>query len=111
MEKDNFIKKNLVIFRQGEVGNGFYYVKKGLIKIVSMKSDQKERILDIVGSGFFIGEQAIDDLPYYSTSISHINSVLYYFSKEDIEESNAKRSKYDCVIGSIPFFKRKTTIK
>ena len=65
-------------------------MEKGLIKIVSEKSDKNERILDIVGSGFIIGEQAIDGFPYYSTSISHVNSVLYYFSKKDIEKLTQK---------------------
>ncbi|EKN68437.1 hypothetical protein BABA_12360 [Neobacillus bataviensis LMG 21833] len=81
-----FFKEKSIIFRQGDVGSGFYYVKKGLIKIVSGKSDKNERILDIAGPGLLIGEQTIDNLPYYSTAISHEDSVLYYFSEKDYED-------------------------
>lgn len=105
--KRQFYKEKSIIFRQGEVGNGFYYVEKGLIKIVSEKSNQKERILDIVGSGFIIGEQAFDDLPYYSTSISHMNSVLYYFSKNDIEQLTQKDPNMIVLLAQSLFLKEK----
>ena len=102
--KRQFYKEKSIIFRKGEVGNGFYYVEKGLIKIVSEKSNQKERMLDIVGSGFIIGEQALDDLPYYSTSISHMNSVLYYFSKNDIEQLTQKDPNMIVLLAQSLFF-------
>ena len=85
-----FFKEKSVIFQQGNVGSGFYYIEKGLIKIVTMKSDDSERILDLAGPGVIIGEQVIDDLPYYSTAISQQDSVLYYFSKKDYEELSQK---------------------
>ncbi len=91
--KRQFFKEKSVVFKQDEVGSGFYYVKKGLIKIVSEGTSKNERILDIVGPGYLIGEQALDDLPFYSTAISHVDSVLYYFSKNDIEELTVKNSE------------------
>ena len=85
-----FYKESSVIFEQGDVGNGFYYIKDGLIKIVSTRSDKNERILDIAGPGLLIGEQIIDQLPYYSTAISQADSVLYYFTKKDYENLTRK---------------------
>ena len=32
-----FYKESSVIFEQGEVGEGFYYIKDGLIKIISTR--------------------------------------------------------------------------
>lgn len=81
-----FFKEKSNIFKQGDVGRGFYYIKKGVIKIVSAKSNQNQRILDIAGPGLIIGEQVMDDLPYYSTAISHVDCVLYYFTKKNYEE-------------------------
>lgn len=80
-----FIKAKTIIFRQGEMGQGFYYIEKGIIKVCSLNTDTNERILDITGPGILIGEHTIDQLPYYSTAISHEDSVLYYFTKEDYE--------------------------
>ncbi|WP_052343600.1 Crp/Fnr family transcriptional regulator [Bacillus massiliigorillae] len=85
-----FFKEKTVIFEQGDIGSGFYFVKKGLIKIKSKRNDENSRILDIVGPGRIIGEQTIDHLPYYSTAISHVDSILYYFTNNDFEELTQK---------------------
>ena len=105
--KRQFFKGKSVIFQQGDAGNGFYYMKKGLIKIVSVKSARNERILDIVGPGCLIGEQAIDGLPYYSTSISHVDSVLYYYSNEDIEKLTQRDSDMISLLAQSLFSKEK----
>ncbi|MFC5589751.1 Crp/Fnr family transcriptional regulator [Sporosarcina soli] len=83
--KRQFFKAKTIIFRQGEIGSGFYFISKGIIKVCSLNPDTNERILDISGSGILIGEHTIDHLPYYSTAISHEDSILYYFSKIDYE--------------------------
>ena len=81
-----FIKAKTIIFRQGELGQGFYYINKGIIKVYSINTVTNERILDISGPGILIGEHTIDHLPYYSTAMSHEDSILYYFTKEDYED-------------------------
>ncbi|MEH7309391.1 Crp/Fnr family transcriptional regulator, partial [Neobacillus drentensis] len=77
-----FLKKKAILYKQGEIGNGFYYINNGLIKILKPTSERGDRILDIKGSGFLIGEQAIDQLPYFSSAIAIEDSVVYYFSFE-----------------------------
>ncbi|MFD1706248.1 Crp/Fnr family transcriptional regulator [Siminovitchia sediminis] len=88
--KRMFFKAKSIIFRQGEIGTGFYYIKKGIVKVYSIKPDVNERILDITGPGILIGEHTIDHLPYYSTAISHEDCVLYYFSKTDFDNLSLK---------------------
>lgn len=77
-----FLKKKSILYKQGEIGKGFYYINNGLIKILTPTTERGDRILDIKGSGFLIGEQAIDQLPYFSTAIAIEDSVVYYFSFE-----------------------------
>ncbi len=77
-----FLKKKSILYMQGDIGKGFYYIHNGLIKIITPTTERGERILDIKGSGFSIGEQAIDQMPYFSTAIAIDDSVIYYFSFE-----------------------------
>lgn len=87
-----FLKNKSIIYRQGDIGNGFYYIQKGLIKITALDSEDNIRILDIVEAGSLIGEQAIDYLPYFSTAISIDDCVLYFFT----------RKNYDNIIQTYP---------
>lgn len=81
-----FVKRHAIVYRQGATGSGFYYLHKGLIKIVTSTTKGSERILDVEGPGQVFGEQAIDKQPYFSTSIAAKDSVLYYFSCERFNE-------------------------
>ncbi|VEF46770.1 putative transcriptional regulator, cyclic nucleotide binding protein [Bacillus freudenreichii] len=83
--KRMFFKAKTIIFRQGDTCPGFYYIKRGIVKVYSMKPDINERILDISGPGILIGEHTIDYLPCYSTAIAHEDCILYYFTKKDYE--------------------------
>lgn len=83
--KRMFLKAKTIIFRQGDMGQGFYYIKKGIVKVYSVNPDTNERILDISGPGILIGEHTFDHLPYYSTAVTHEDSILYCFTKNDFE--------------------------
>ncbi|MFD1706273.1 Crp/Fnr family transcriptional regulator [Siminovitchia sediminis] len=78
-----FYKKNTVVFQQGDLRNGFYYILKGIIKITSNDPGKGKRILDIAGPGYLIGDT--DCKPYFSSAVCHNDSVLYYYSKQDYE--------------------------
>jgi CRP-like cAMP-binding protein len=76
-----FFKKKSCIFQQGHTGTGFYYIYKGIVKIISNNLEEGKRILDIVGPGVIAGEA--DHLPYYCSAVCHTDSVVYYFSEQD----------------------------
>ncbi|MFD1706242.1 Crp/Fnr family transcriptional regulator [Siminovitchia sediminis] len=78
-----FFKEQSIIFNQGVLGEGFYYIEKGLVKILSKTANNTDRILNVAGHGQLIGEQVIDDLPYFSTAVCHKDSIVYFFSKQD----------------------------
>jgi CRP-like cAMP-binding protein len=61
-------------------------LQKGLVKIVTVNQEGNQKILDIHGPGRLFGEQAVDELPYFSTAIAAENSVIYFFSSETFQE-------------------------
>lgn len=81
-----FTKGNTTIYTQGLIGDGFYFLQKGLVKIVTTNSNGMERILHIEGAGQVFGEQAFDKKPYFSSAVTVMDSVLYYFSCKRFNE-------------------------
>lgn len=81
-----FVKKNTVIYRQGELGTGFYYVEKGLVKIFTCSTTGEEINLDFRGKGHIFGELALVQEPYISTAVAAEDAVLYYFSNGRFRE-------------------------
>ncbi len=80
------LKKNHILYRQGERGNGFYYVAEGNVNIKIISDQGIERIVDYTPEGFLIGEQGILEKPYMTTAITETKSILYYFSNETFQE-------------------------
>jgi CRP-like cAMP-binding protein len=76
------LKKNTVVYRQGERGRGFYYLDKGGLKIVLLSDNGHERTIDYVPTGGLAGEHGAYKGPYLTTAITTCPSVLYYFSDE-----------------------------
>ena len=50
------LKKDETIFHEGDIGNGFYIVSQGKVKIFKLSPDGKEHILHIFGPGNPFGE-------------------------------------------------------
>ena len=68
--KKNF-KKGELIFSEGDVGNGFYIVAQGRIKIYKISMEGKEQILHIFGSGEPFGE-----VPVFSGGVFPANAQV-----------------------------------
>lgn len=77
-----FIRKKTILFKQGELGQGFYFIQDGLVKITTTDFKKNTRILDIASSGTLIGEQILNGMPYFSSATVIKDSVLYYFPIE-----------------------------
>lgn len=76
------VRKNAVIYRQGEPGKGFYYLDRGGIKIILLSDNGHERTIDYVSIGTLSGEHGAYKGAYLTTAIATSPSVLYYFSDE-----------------------------
>jgi CRP/FNR family transcriptional regulator, cyclic AMP receptor protein len=51
--------KGRVIFREGEPGDAVFYIQHGRVKLSMVSNEGKEAILELAGSGDFIGERAL----------------------------------------------------
>lgn len=61
--------RNKVIFFQSEVGDNFYIVKSGSVKVYRLTEEGREVILAIFKSGDFFGEMAILDGEHRSATV------------------------------------------
>ncbi|AMA73463.1 Crp/Fnr family transcriptional regulator [Aneurinibacillus thermoaerophilus] len=80
------LKKNTVIYLQGESGKGFYYLSKGGVKILFLSDQGNERIINYVPVGMLLGEHGVHKENYLTTAVTTSPSVLYYFSDEDLSK-------------------------
>src|SRR4051812_23444979 len=78
-------KKKTYLYHQGETGNGFYYLKKGIVKISLLSKEGSERDIDYVTPGNLLGEQGFNNGPYFTTATITAPSTLYLFSKMEFD--------------------------
>jgi CRP-like cAMP-binding protein len=80
-----FIKRKEIIYRQGDCGDGFYHLHKGLVRIVTSTATGKDRMLNIVVPNQLLGVQALDENIHFTTAIAVKDSVVYHFSNKDFK--------------------------
>ncbi|AZR74903.1 hypothetical protein BBF96_10840 [Anoxybacter fermentans] len=54
-------ERNVIIFFEGEVGDNFYLVLSGEVRIYKISPDGREKNLALIGPGDFFGEMALID--------------------------------------------------
>lgn len=87
-------KKNMIIFMEGEPGEGFHYVKNGKVKIVKMASDGREHIINILGPGEVFAEVLLfNHGPYPATAVALEDSVIGIIKNMDLENVVAENSR------------------
>ncbi|WP_442603637.1 Crp/Fnr family transcriptional regulator [Paenibacillus sp. KN14-4R] len=80
------IKKNAIIYRQGEPGRGFFYLEQGGVNIVLLSDNGQERIVDYVPIGTLLGEHGVNKSPYLTSAIATSSTILYFFSDEALSK-------------------------
>ncbi len=76
------IRKAERIFSEGDIGNGFYIVAEGKVKIYKVSTEGKEQILHILNSGEPFGEVPVftgKQFPAHAEAIA--NSRLFFFPR------------------------------
>ncbi|WP_442599759.1 Crp/Fnr family transcriptional regulator [Neobacillus sp. D3-1R] len=81
-----FFKAKQTIYSQGTCGGEFYFLHKGLVRIVTETATGKERLLNIVLPNQLLGVQALDQNTHFTTAIAVKDSVLYHFSCEEFNQ-------------------------
>jgi CRP-like cAMP-binding protein len=81
-----FFRKKECIYQQGNLGEGFYYLHKGLVRIVTVTAAGKENMLNIVIPNQLLGVQSLDQNTHFTTAIAVKNSVVYHFSADEFRK-------------------------
>ena len=77
--------KDDVIFSQGELGDGFFYVEEGEVEISAQISDDDRRVFARVGPGEIFGEMAVlDDGPRSATATAGVPTKAYFIGREEL---------------------------
>ena len=92
------IKKNTILYSQGEIGNGFYYLHEGEIQIKMLSDKGDERIIDYISPGELLGEQGVKGEPYFTTAKITKPSTIFFYSKEDLQTICKKHSAASDII-------------
>jgi CRP/FNR family transcriptional regulator, cyclic AMP receptor protein len=91
---DRKYKKNMIIFMEGEPGEGFHYVKSGKVKIVKMAQDGREHIINILGPGEVFAEVLLFNKgPYPATAIAQEDSAIGIIKNTDLETVIAENAR------------------
>jgi CRP/FNR family transcriptional regulator len=77
-------RRGASIMEEGLEGDSMYLIREGRVKVTKISEDGREKILEMLGEGDFVGEMAlVDDAPR-SASVTAITAVrLFALSRAD----------------------------
>lgn len=85
LKNRNVFEKNTVLFNQGVISEGLYYLLDGSVKISRVYKKEKERVLKIAWTGDIFGiESFVENLEYAATATVMEDSVISYMSKDEL---------------------------
>ncbi|SDF66437.1 Crp/Fnr family transcriptional regulator [Sporolituus thermophilus] len=83
---ERLYRKGMVIFMEGEPGEGFHFVKSGKVKIVKMTDDGREHIIHILGPGDLFAEVLLfNNRPYPATAIAAEDARVGIIKNTELE--------------------------
>ncbi len=81
------LRKDTVIFHEGDPAAAFYLVKSGRVKIYKTSRDGREQVLAILNSGQIFGDVPMfDGGPYPATAATMDDSEIYLIRRGDFRE-------------------------
>lgn len=84
---ERIYRKGMVIFMEGDTGEGFHYIKSGKVKIVKISDDGREHIIHILGPGdIFAGVVLFNQQPYPATAVTLEDSLIGIIRNSDMEQ-------------------------
>lgn len=79
---DRFYAKGRSIFMEGDLGDGFYIVADGKVKVFKISSEGKEQILHIYGPGHPFGEVPVfSGQKFPANAVALLKSHLLFFPR------------------------------
>lgn len=93
ISKEKRAKKNEVIFKEGAVGDAFYLIILGSVRISTIVPGVGEEALTILREGEYFGEMAlIDDAPRSASAIANEDTLLLLIEKDNFRKLLAKET-------------------
>jgi len=79
--------KGMIIFLEGDTGEGFHYVKSGKVKVLRTSDDGREHIIKILGAGEIFAEVLMfNNRPYLATAVAVEPSCIGMIRNIDLEQ-------------------------
>ena len=87
ISREKKANKNEIIFREGDIGDAFYLIVTGSVRISTLVPGVGEEALTILREGEYFGEMAlIDDAPRSASAIANDDTMLLYIGKDDFRK-------------------------
>ena len=81
------LHKGMIIFLEGDSGEGFHYVKSGKVKVLRTSDDGREHIIKILGAGEIFAEVLMfNNMPYPATAVAVEPSCIGMIRNVDLEQ-------------------------
>ena len=81
------LRKDTVVFHEGDPGSAFYLVKSGRVKIYKSSAFGREQVLSILGDGQIFGDvPAFDGGPYPATAATMTDVEIFLIRRADFQE-------------------------
>lgn len=81
------LRKNTVVFHEGDPGSAFYLLKSGKVRIYKVSRDGREQVLTIISDGQIFGDvPTFDGGPYPATAATMEDSEIYLIRRENLLE-------------------------
>ncbi len=93
ISKEKRAKKDEVIFKEGAVGDAFYLIVSGAVRISTIVPGVGEEALTILKEGEYFGEMAlIDDAPRSASAIANDDTILLLIEKDNFRKLLAQET-------------------
>jgi CRP-like cAMP-binding protein len=93
ISKEKRVKKGDMIFREGDVGDSFYLIVSGSVRISTIIPGVGEEALTILREGEYFGEMAlIDDVPRSASAIANDDTILLLIGRDDFRKLLAQET-------------------
>jgi CRP-like cAMP-binding protein len=86
-KKNFYVKKNEVIFKEGEPVKGIYFVLTGNVKVHKKWGSDKELIIRFANNGAIFGHRGMSDLIYPISATALEAGIVCYFDMDFFEST------------------------
>lgn len=83
--RERRLAPNQEVFREGDPGDGVYFVKDGFVEISSLVGNAKRHVFSRLGDGEFFGEMAVlEQRPRSATATAVTDAEVYFIPRGDM---------------------------